>query len=274
MTQRPVAVVTGTTTGIGRHLALRLAGTGWHVISINRRAGVGDDARLVDLTDTAHLAHTARAIARDYPRVGLLVNNAALMLGDYQYTENGDETHFAVNTLAPFVLMQALRAALARAGNGRIVNLVSAVVYETDACASEVAQLANPTLPFVPVFGPYARSKRALAALGLALQAVYAGDGIRISGVDPGSCRTPMTLGNGMPWRLLLKNFVRMRTPASAARELVTMIDEGGPPAGIVSAGCQLAPPPLLDKRYQLGVLALCSARADALPPMSIPAAG
>ncbi len=274
MTRRPVAVVTGTTSGIGRQLAQHMAHAGYHVVSVNRRAGPGDDARLADLTDTAHLAHTAHAIARDYPCVDLLVNNAALMLGDYRYTADGVEAHFAVNTLAPFVLMQALRASLARAGNGRIVNLVSAVIYEADTRASEIDQLARPTQPFVPVFGPYARSKRALAALGLALQAAYAKDDIRVCGVDPGSCRTPMTLGRGMPWRLLLRNFVRMRTPDAAARELLDMLGAGGPPAGIVSDGRWLAPPPLLDAGYQQDVLALCRAQADALLPMPIPAAG
>jgi len=83
----PVAVVTGAGSGLGRHIAVALAGDGYRVALVGRRAealretaaDIASDRAYVlpaDLTDPAAVAATFDAVCRDWGRVDVLVNNA------------------------------------------------------------------------------------------------------------------------------------------------------------------------------------------------------
>src|SRR5262245_2956171 len=109
-----VVVVTGSTDGLGREVARRLAASGAHVIVHGRnrergtalvdeitRQGKGS-ARFyaADFASLARVREFAQAIRRDYKRLDVLVNNAGVWLPDRQVSADGHEMHFAVNYLS------------------------------------------------------------------------------------------------------------------------------------------------------------------------------
>jgi NAD(P)-dependent dehydrogenase (short-subunit alcohol dehydrogenase family) len=135
-----IVLVTGSTDGLGRELARRLAGEGAHVIVHGRNAtrgkavvdeiaGGGKGSARFYAADFASLAEVRRfadAIARDYPRLDLLVNNAGIFLRDErQVSADGHELTFAVNYLAGYLLTNRLVPLLEKGRAPRIVNVSS-----------------------------------------------------------------------------------------------------------------------------------------------------
>lgn len=147
--QRQVVLVTGSTNGLGREVARRLAADGAHVIVHGRsrergtalvdeitRAGTGSAAFYpADLASLAQVRHLATAILRDYDRIDVLVNNAGIWLNrsdERPLSEDGHELHFAVNYLSGYLLTRMLLPALLNGGPARIVNVASAAQAPID----------------------------------------------------------------------------------------------------------------------------------------------
>ena len=133
-----VAVVTGATRGIGRPAAERLAALGARVVlpvrvpsqgelvaeAIQQRNGLAEVVR-ADFSSMASVRSAADEIARRHPRIGLLVNNAAVITRRREVTADGLERQLAVNHLAPFLLTVRLLGALRAGAPARIVNVSS-----------------------------------------------------------------------------------------------------------------------------------------------------
>jgi NAD(P)-dependent dehydrogenase (short-subunit alcohol dehydrogenase family) len=139
-TQR-IALVTGSTDGLGREVARRLAAQGAHVIVHGRnaergqavvseiaRAGKGS-ARFyaADFASLAEVRRLGDDITRDYQRLDLLVNNAGVFVreAERRLSADGFEMHFAVNYLAGFLITHRLLPLLERGRSPRIVNVSS-----------------------------------------------------------------------------------------------------------------------------------------------------
>jgi NAD(P)-dependent dehydrogenase (short-subunit alcohol dehydrogenase family) len=135
-----VALVTGSTDGLGREVARRLAAEGAHVIVHGRNAERGKalvdeiaasgkgSARFyqADFASLAEVRALGDQIARDYPRLDLLVNNAGIFLrDDRRVSADGHELTFAVNYLAGYLLTYRLLPALEKGRSPRIVNVSS-----------------------------------------------------------------------------------------------------------------------------------------------------
>ena len=146
--ERQVILVTGSTGGLGREVALRLAATGAHVIIHGRnaergrevveeisKAGVGS-ARFyaADLGSFAEARRLAEEIRRDYDRLDVLVNNAGIWLtqGERQLSADGHELHFQVNYLSGYLLTRMLLPLLEASAPSRIVNVASAAQNPID----------------------------------------------------------------------------------------------------------------------------------------------
>src|SRR3954469_8675035 len=83
MTTRPVALVTGATSGIGRAAAAGLAGAGFEVIGTGRdtsRATADEGVTLFDLdvSDDASVAAVVDRVVERFGRIDVLVNNAGI----------------------------------------------------------------------------------------------------------------------------------------------------------------------------------------------------
>ena len=121
---RPVAVVTGASSGIGKSTAGRLAALGWQVIGVGRdrqrcaaaepeiaaaaRAGGGCAMLRADFTVMAEVTRVADEIASRTARLDVLINNAGGVRDRQIITAEGTEATFAANHLAPFLLTREL----------------------------------------------------------------------------------------------------------------------------------------------------------------------
>jgi NAD(P)-dependent dehydrogenase (short-subunit alcohol dehydrogenase family) len=136
--RKPVAVITGTTHGIGRVTSRELAQAGYHVTMLCRDTRLAEQVRDEILTevpraqvsvlycDLARL-DTVRACAlrlrRTYAPLSLLINNAGIVATRRRVTVDGFELTFATNHLGPFLLTGLLLDCLAL--QARIVTVSS-----------------------------------------------------------------------------------------------------------------------------------------------------
>jgi NAD(P)-dependent dehydrogenase (short-subunit alcohol dehydrogenase family) len=188
------ALVTGSTSGIGRATALALAARGAHVLVVGR-----DEQRATDVvaeieggggSATFQLAtlgdlESARALVEWATEAGdghvdILINNAGIaLLGPSNATTEAefDET-FALNVKVPFFLVASLAPAMAERGWGSIVNI-----------STMVASFGQAGMAV------YGASRAALELLTKAWAAEYGPRGVRVNAVAPGPTRTPQMEG-------------------------------------------------------------------------------
>jgi NAD(P)-dependent dehydrogenase (short-subunit alcohol dehydrogenase family) len=136
-----VILITGSTDGLGREVALRLAAEGHHVIVHGRNrergeavvrevtsAGKGSAAfYAADLASMAEVRDLARRISADYQRLDVLVNNAGIWGTDNErrLSPDGYEMQFAVNYLSGYLLTRLLMPLLGQGAPSRIINVAS-----------------------------------------------------------------------------------------------------------------------------------------------------
>ncbi len=138
--ERPVALVTGSTRGLGEEVARRLGATGHHVIVHGRNEergaavveaivaeGGSAEFRRADFLELDQVRELAEGIRADFDRLDLLVNNAGIgsAEGDEALTVDGIEPVFQVNYLSHFLLSRELLPLLEAASPSRIVNVAS-----------------------------------------------------------------------------------------------------------------------------------------------------
>ena len=163
-----LAIVTGTSSGIGLALAKVLLDGGWRVVGLARRTAAIDapgythiTADLGDLTGLRAIAEADLApilAVPDLARVGL-VNNAAT-IGALTWMRAADPQHlgrmFAVNAAAPMYLMGFVTNVMPESARLRIVNISSGAAHS----------------PF-PGLGDYSATKAALRLAGRTLAAEF-----------------------------------------------------------------------------------------------------
>jgi NAD(P)-dependent dehydrogenase (short-subunit alcohol dehydrogenase family) len=187
-TDTPAALITGSSTGIGRACALELDRRGWTVFAGVRREEdakrlrADSSGRLVpvdlDVTLPESIAAAAEQVAVAVGQAGLagLVNNAGIAVGgalEFLLIDRLRE-QFDVDVFGPAAVTQAVLPLL-RAGKGRIVNI-----------SSVSGSLA------APYMGPYAASKFALEALSDSLRLELRRSGVSVSLIAPGPVDTPI----------------------------------------------------------------------------------
>ena len=136
------ALITGSTDGVGRVVAKRLADGGWRVLVHGRDRGRGEalvadiksaggtaEFLQADLSSIAEARRLADAVQKTTRRLDLLINNAGLGTGGpraiRQTSADGYELRFAVNYLAGFVLTHLLLPLIKGSAPARIVNVSS-----------------------------------------------------------------------------------------------------------------------------------------------------
>jgi 3-oxoacyl-[acyl-carrier protein] reductase len=179
-----VAVVTGSSRGIGKGIAVRLAREGMQVV-INSRTpadvehtadelcelGAEALAAPADLSDTAGVdALFGRALSV-YGTVHLLVNNAAIKRRDhiFEVSEELLDQHLAANIRGPYLCAQRAAEIMRDGGGGSIVHISS-----IGAIRAHWRGL------------PYDVAKGAINAMTQAMAIELAEYGIRVNGIAPG----------------------------------------------------------------------------------------
>ncbi len=183
-----IVLVTGSAGGLGRGFATGFAREGAHLVlaDVNmaglqetqdelRAMGAQCSMHRVDLAVENDIEAFAADVSRLHPRLDVLINNAGLAYGEiaYGFEALGQEKwlhYFAVNTVAPLLLAQALRTPLS-AGPGVIINQSSMASY----------------LPGTA----YGVTKAALNAMTYGMARSFANQGIRVNAIAPGLMETP-----------------------------------------------------------------------------------
>jgi len=137
-----VVLITGSTDGLGRELAYRIAASGAHVIVHGRNLERGAEvvARIeqegkgsarfyaADFASLDEVRRFGETILRDYDRLDLLINNAGIARigqNDRLVSADGQELHFAINYLAGYLLTRMLLPRLRSSAPSRIINVSS-----------------------------------------------------------------------------------------------------------------------------------------------------
>lgn len=233
-TERPVAVVTGATGGIGRWIALGLARAGHHVVLIGRdraRAqaalswigeqvpGANTELLIADLSLLSQTRAVGKDIASRHAKISVLINNAGIFETRRATTAEGHERVLATNLLCPFVLTKELLPALAAGAPSRIINVGSSTSdgARIDPDDLELRRRWN-------MVRAYSQSKLALMMTTFALAKRLEGTGVVANIVHPGMVATGLVRAGGiigLVWRgLALKALTEEQgadTPLHAA---------------------------------------------------------
>jgi retinol dehydrogenase 12 len=194
-----LAVITGTTHGIGRVTSRELARAGKTVVMLCRDVTAADAVRAeigrhapharvevvrCDLASLASVREAAAAVRRDYPPLGLLVNNAGMVSTRRRTSVDGFELTFATNHLGPFLLTALLSDHMAT--GARIVMVASRIHYRG---RLDLAAVTNPRAHYGAT-AAYAQSKLANVMHTFALARRLAGTGISVNCLHPGVVAT------------------------------------------------------------------------------------
>ena len=218
---RPVAVVTGASSGIGESTARLLAAKGWHCVIIARRrdrlealAGeLGCEWEVCDVGDRAAVEATATRILERHPTLHLLVNNAGIPARrrldevELELVEQVARVNYLGGVWATRALLPGLRSG-AGLGGAHVVNVVSV--------AGAVA--------FAPS-GAYSAAKHAQLAFSRSLRVSLLGSGIAVHTIVPGYVQT-----EGFPQRSLLAHPLLRRIvakPEDVARAILKAVERG-----------------------------------------------
>ncbi|WBB66301.1 SDR family oxidoreductase [Micromonospora sp. WMMD812] len=224
-----LAVVSGGGTGIGAAVARTLAGDGYDVLVVGRRADVLEAAAkrvsdecgradavsavVADLTDPDQLDRVVAAVGGR--AVDVVVNNAGGYLGGDTDTLAATAAHWRANldanVLTAVLLTEALRPALRRPG-GRVI-LVSSIAAQRGGA------------------GPYSAAKAALHGWAYDLAAQLGPEQITVNVVSPGYVADTEFFGD------------RMTAEGHARRVAATLVGRAGEPADIAEAVRYLASP-------------------------------
>lgn len=190
-------LITGSTDGVGRMVATRLATIGARVLvhgrsDVKARETVSEIQRLApqsqvefyraDLASLDDVRRLGHDLAAAHDRLDILINNAGVGFGPpgapREMSRDGYELRFAVNYLAPFLLTHLLLPTLRRSAPSRIVN---------------VSSIGQAPIDFDDVMlgrhydgqRAYRQSKLALVMFTFDLAAVLQGTGVTVNALHP-----------------------------------------------------------------------------------------
>ena len=194
-----VAVVTGSSRGIGREICRQLARLGNQVVLTSRDIAKGETAcrelnagldaavpRIsycrLDVTNRDDIEALAADVAAQFGRLDILVNNAGIMSDPKGSRALSSELQtyrdtFETNVLAPLALIQALLPLMKKRNYGRIVNVSSGL--------GQLSEMASGT-------PAYRMSKTALNALTRIVAAETRGTNILVNSMSPGWVKSDM----------------------------------------------------------------------------------
>jgi NAD(P)-dependent dehydrogenase (short-subunit alcohol dehydrogenase family) len=231
-----IALVTGANKGIGLEIARALSRAGATVLIGARNAEAGEaaaaklrgeglDARFqaIDVTNAASINSAADRIARDWGRLDILVNNAAVSLDrdTVPSTANLDlfRQAYETNVFGLIAVTQAMTPLLRAAPAGRIVNMSSGLG------SLKLTGGKGAPLSFSRHMA-YNSSKTTVNAITVQFANEFLD---KVNAANPGLCATEMTKGQGRP-----------ASEGAAVAVKLALLDDDGPTGGLFGDAGQL----------------------------------
>ena len=191
-----VAVVTGGKRGIGREIALALAGAGADVAVCTRVVEDGGLEAVVEeikrlgrrslgiQADTSRKADVERMVHKvmdQFGHIDILVNNAGALIkaGFLEMSEDVWDKHMEVNPKGYYLCSQAVAKRMVERKKGCIINIASDLAFKA-----------------VPGMSAYCVSKAGIIMLTRALAQELGQYGIRVNAIAPGMIRTELSRPN------------------------------------------------------------------------------
>jgi 2-dehydro-3-deoxy-D-gluconate 5-dehydrogenase len=210
-----VAVVTGGNRGIGRGIALGMAGAGASVAILSRdeaknsevlaelhALGVSAMGLHLDVTARSSLADAMAAVEKELGAIDVLVNNAGVAVvsgGVLSETEADWDRVLATHLHASFLLSKLAATSMARRKRGKIINLASMYSY-----------FGAGALP------SYSAAKGAIVQLTKSMAIELATHNIQVNAIAPGWITTEMTaMVRDVPDWSDFNRMILARTPAA-----------------------------------------------------------
>ncbi|MEM9399889.1 MAG: SDR family NAD(P)-dependent oxidoreductase [Verrucomicrobiota bacterium] len=260
------AMITGSTGGIGLEVSKLLAAKGWNLLFLNRSQEKSAkqiaelkeaypvqtfQAYTANLMDLSDIVQALEQIESQHTELAALYHVAGLLTDKRLTSAQGAEGHFAINTLAPYLITQRLRKQLSAGSSADqksvVVNFSSSAIHSVKKL--QVSALLNPP-EIGGLMGAYAKTKLAITIVTEFLQEELSHEGILIQSADPGPTKTPMTGGgDGMPWFVSLLQPLLFKDPLVQAQKLVTAVDASvsdGASGLFISEGKRKATPPIV----------------------------
>lgn len=217
---KPVILITGANSGMGKETAMALAKQNKHVVMMCRNkekceAALKEfkaesnnpdvDLLLCDLADLASVRQFASVFIKKYDRLDVLINNAGVVNLKWYETKDGFEQQFGVNHLAPFLLTRLLLPLLKKSAPSRIV-VVSSAAYKFGHIQFDDLQSAKK----YRTFKVYGQSKLANVLMTYELARRLKGTGVTVNAVHPGAVSTNLGIDRSSGFG---KSIVRLLKP-------------------------------------------------------------
>lgn len=252
MQKRPIALVTGASSGFGMHAASALVKAGFTVIAsmrdVSKRAPLDKIAKMhiaeghmevfpLDVTSPHQIEACIRGIVTRHGQIDLLVNNAGYACGGFTEELPSEEwrKQFDVNVFGLIDVTRAVLPHMREKRCGRIINI-----------SSISGRFGFPGL------GPYAASKHAVEGFSESLRLELLPFGIHVTLIEPGSYRTAI-------WEKGLQQAARSGPSPYAAQmekllsSVQQIIRQAPEPDEVIAAIVRAATTPKPRLRYPVG---------------------